>query len=221
MQIKIKCEGSGFVQLSELKVLQGNLKDLSEENYKKLRKRIEVYGFDAPFFVCDGYILDGTQRKRVLDEMLKGNWTLKDGQVPIVEVQADNLKDAKQRLLGYVSQFGKLSDEGLHEFVAYLPEVDFETLDLPDFDMDGFLDGGGGAAEREEKVKPEIEFSEEILESRNYVVLVFDNEVDWMQAEELLELKSVKALDSKEGYKKIGIGRVLRGVDVINKIRGA
>ena len=138
-KVKVKCRGSSTRKLSELKVLQGDLKELTKENYQKLRNRIQKYGFDAPFFIWDNYILDGTQRKRVLEEMFKEGWTV--DKVPVVEVQADNINDAKQRLLGYVSQYGDISDDGLYEFLNGIEEPDLESLDLPDFDMDGFAAG--------------------------------------------------------------------------------
>ena len=51
----------------------------------------------------------------------------------------------------------------------------------------------------EDEIKPSVEFTEELLEEHNYVVLYFDNEVDWLQLETILDLKTVKALHSKKG----------------------
>jgi hypothetical protein len=66
--------------------------------------------------------------------------------------------------------------------------------------------------------KPEVEFSEELLECHNYVVLFFDNEVDWLQIQTLLGLKTVKDSSSKPGYIRTGTGRVVKGPDALNKI---
>ena len=68
--------------------------------------------------------------------------------------------------------------------------------------------------------KPEIEFTEELMESQNYVVLYFNNEIDWLHLQSVYPLKTVKALDSKEGFEKMGIGRVVNGIDFIKKVRG-
>lgn len=144
-KIEIKCKGSKNRKLSELKVLQGDLKSLSPGNCKKLRERIEKFGFDAPLFVWKDYILDGTQRKVVLEKMLSNGWELPNGgEVPVVEIQAKDVRDAKARLLGYVSQFGKITDTGLTEFLSDMQNVDsifFGLMDLPDFDMDTFIEG--------------------------------------------------------------------------------
>ena len=144
MQIEIKCKGSANKKLKDLKILQGDLKELSEGNMLKLRNRIEKFGFDAPFFVYNNHILDGTQRFKVLQGMIADGFTLAKGEVPIVEIKAKNIADAKERILGYVSQFGKLTSDGLTEFIVDMPDLDFELLDLPDFDLDDFIDDYGG-----------------------------------------------------------------------------
>lgn len=74
--------------------------------------------------------------------------------------------------------------------------------------------------ELQAKKDAEIKFTQELKEEYNYVVLTFDNEIDWLNALSILDLKTVKALDSKEGYQKMGVGRVLNGPETINKIQG-
>jgi ParB family transcriptional regulator, chromosome partitioning protein len=66
--------------------------------------------------------------------------------------------------------------------------------------------------------KPEIQFTEEILESHNYVVLYFDNDVDWLQAITLLDIKPVAALDAKIGWERSGVGRVINGAEFFRKV---
>lgn len=61
----------------------------------------------------------------------------------------------------------------------------------------------------------EIEFSEELLLEHNYIVLYFDNVMDWEVAKEIYGLKEVKSKDSSDKTKKIGIGRVLNGKNFI------
>ena len=84
-----------------------------------------------------------------------------------------------------------------------------------------------------EKVKKDeerlgkIPFTEVLGEEHNYVVLYFDNEVDWLQAQTLFELEPVKALPtSRSGeqsvafQKRIGVGRVINGAKAIQKLLG-
>jgi hypothetical protein len=76
---------------------------------------------------------------------------------------------------------------------------------------------------KKQKEQPEVEFTQVLDESHNYIVLYFDNEVDWLQAQTLFDIKPVRLLSTKHGEsningKKVGVGRVLRGVEVINRL---
>ena len=75
---------------------------------------------------------------------------------------------------------------------------------------------------KEKKEMPEVEFTEILSERHNYIVLYFDDEVDWLQAQTLLDLKPVRLMERARGRdphsKETGIGRVLRGVDVFNRL---
>lgn len=73
------------------------------------------------------------------------------------------------------------------------------------------------------KVMPEVEFTQVLSESHNYIVLYFDDEVDWLQAQTLFNIKPVRLLSTKKGEsningQKMGLGRVLRGSEVINRL---
>jgi ParB-like chromosome segregation protein Spo0J len=105
-----------------------------------------------------------------------------------------------------------------------------EDLDTGDFDM---LLTGFDMEEIEEMVtenadipiEPEIKFSEVLREEHNYVVLYFDNEIDWLQAESLLGLQTVKQLSTRtdgevsKSQERRGVGRVLNGRDVLERLR--
>lgn len=102
--------------LADLVEFQGELKDLDNKRYNRLKKSIKDKGLFIPFFVwqCEAdntiYILDGHQRKRVLSkEGFSGN-------VPCVVIEADNEIDAKERLLVISSQYGKITQEGFDAF---------------------------------------------------------------------------------------------------------
>lgn len=63
----------------------------------------------------------------------------------------------------------------------------------------------------DEKVEGTQEFTKELLEEQNYLVFTFDNVMDWQVAKDKFGIKAVDALDSREGYEKRGVGRVLDG----------
>ena len=81
------------------------------------------------------------------------------------------------------------------------------------------LDELMGAVSDAVPIKGKIEFSEELLESRNYVVLYFDNDVDWLSARTHFRLKSVysKRCNGKPWSK--GIGRVVNGAKYLRRVR--
>ena len=66
-----------------------------------------------------------------------------------------------------------------------------------------------------------FQFSEELHEAHNYVVLYFDNELDWNRAREVLGIRTVDALTSRPGFERKGVGRVIRGAPVIARMREA
>ena len=78
---------------------------------------------------------------------------------------------------------------------------------------------------KETEVKPEIQFTEELLETHQYVVLYFDNELDWNVAKEALKLDTVKGLaytrrdgEQTEHTMARGLQRVLRGTDALRAL---
>ena len=135
--IQIKCDTKDSLPLNALTELQGELKTLSKENAEKLKKQIRENGFIVPFFVWRdkdvNYILDGHQRKDVLLQMEADGEEL-PSRFPVVYVQSDNEKDAKKKLLAINSQYGKMTEESLFNFME---EVDFQFDDLKDFQFAG------------------------------------------------------------------------------------
>lgn len=84
--------------------------------------------------------------------------------------------------------------------------------------------------EEEEKAKekteqPDVEFTEVLGEEHNYLVLYFDNEVDWLQAESLFDIQEVKNLSTrkdgvvKSNMQRRGIGRVIKGNVALERLR--
>lgn len=72
---------------------------------------------------------------------------------------------------------------------------------------------------KQEFEDPEVVFSEYMDEAQNYIVLTFDNEIDWLSAQTHFDLKSVysKRANGKKWSK--GIGRVLNGADYLKDLK--
>ena len=138
-KIKITCKGQKYISINKLKDFQGNLKELGEEEFKKLKQAILNYGFSFPVFVWQNNILDGHQRLFIVRKLLEEGYTI--DKIPVVEIEAANEQEAAEKLLLLNSCFGKISDEGLYKFI-YEHDVDIDKLllqlSIPDFDFENF-----------------------------------------------------------------------------------
>lgn len=114
--IQIKVKGSELRNINELEDFQGDLKTLTEENYIKLRKEILDLGFCEPLVVWGKNILNGHQRIKTLKRM-RDEEGFEIPAIPVNVVQADSFKEAKKMVLSLTSQFGKMSEESLMNFM--------------------------------------------------------------------------------------------------------
>jgi len=160
-KISITCKGVRTVPYTGLVPFQGNLKTLSEANASHLRESILKYGWAFPVFVWkDGgvdYIHDGHGRIEVLKGLIADGYTI--GEIPVVDIEADDKTHAGVLLLAVNSKYGEIVGEGLYEFLhdKDIDPMELEMFDLPDIDLGEFRaeffehgDLGGG-----EDVTPE------------------------------------------------------------------
>ena len=159
--ISIKCETKETLNIAEMKVFQGALKERTDVDYDKIKLSIIKFGFSFPFFLWkdkDGnnYLIDGTGRFETLCKMQKDGYLIPD--LPVVFIQCKDKKEAKQKLLRLNSTFGKLTKESVLEFAEDI-DLNFDEIALPDTVID-FTDQAGEIAESDGKEKPDIEFNE-------------------------------------------------------------
>jgi len=118
-----------------------------------------------------------------------------------------------------------LTEEQQKEFIIKdnvgFGEWDFDTL-ANEWNNEELIEWGLDVPVMNEKAEieeQEIEFSEYLEESHNYVVLLFDNDIDWLSAQTHFELKSVysKRQNGKPWSK--GIGRVVNGAEYLKKLK--
>jgi hypothetical protein len=190
-------------KISEVKLNPNNPRLIKDDNFKKLVQSIkdfpEMLDIRPIVVNADMVILGGNMRFKACKEA-----GLKE--VPIIV--ADNLTEEQQReflikdnVSGGEWDWSLLSEwdsEQLEDWGLDIPidlEEIKETKDIPDIG--------------------EIEFSEELFLEHNYIVLYFDNAMDWEVAQEIYGLKQVKSKTSAEGTQKIGIGRVINGKNFI------
>ena len=138
----------------------------------------------------------------------------------------------------YATEAEELADLLADNRIAEMAEMDnamlrdiFAGLEGSDFDIDlsGYTDEAVAALvdviDGDLEIVGEVPFTEVLREEHNYIVLYFDNEVDWLQAESLFSLETVKALSTRtdgiitEASERRGVGRVLRGADALEVLR--
>jgi hypothetical protein len=144
--IKINCKGAVNICLEELTQLQGDLKELSESNFRKLKTSILKNGITFPLFVWQdngsNFILDGTQRDRVLRKLAVDGYNIPA--LPCALISAKDKPEACEKILLISSQYGKMTNESLYEFVSK-NDLGFleleEMLDLPQIKLEEFKVG--------------------------------------------------------------------------------
>lgn len=180
---------------------------------------IKEFGFKNPIVLDkDNIIINGHTRYEASKEL-----NLK--KVPVIV--ASDLTDAQVKAFRIMdNKSSEFSGWDYEKLVEELKDITGDELDINltgfnDIEINDLLAEVIQKEEEEQKkdVKPEMEFSPELLEEHNYVVLYFDNALDWNTAKDVLGLKVVHAFKSKKSYEKKGLGRVIRGADVINRLK--
>ena len=204
-QLEIK-----YMSVNDIKPYKNNPR-INEKAIPYVMNSIKEFGFKNPIIIDkNNIIICGHTR-------LESAKRLKYTEVPVI--YADDLSDEQIKAF-------RLADNKVSE----ISEWDLELLDneLSEIDLDmeqfGFLKE---IEEVNEELgnKPEVEFTEVLGEEHNYIVLYFDNEVDWLQAESLFDIKPKMNLSTKkdgkiaENMKRTSVGRVLNGAKALEKLR--
>jgi hypothetical protein len=118
-KITIACEGAQLVPLKKLSPMQGDLKALTPDNHARLRNEIVNGGFSEPITIWrqgkKWHILNGHQRLEVLHALEKDGYEIPP--LPVYVVEAKDEREAREKLLGLASQYGRVDEEGLDAFL--------------------------------------------------------------------------------------------------------
>lgn len=215
MAIKVNCAHDKMVPLADLVPNPRNPNTHPKRQIDLLSKIIRRQGWRHPITVSNksGFIVHGHGRYDAAQ-------LLRVKKVPVDYQDYENDAQEWEDLVAdnKIAELAEMDDELTAQLMKDLEkiEADLELTGFTDREIQKLME----QESETEQEKPEVEFSEELMESSNYIVLYFDNDIDWLQAQTLFELKTVKALDSKKGYEKQGIGRVLNGAEALNKILG-
>lgn len=195
---------------SELIPFVNNSRTHSDEQVNQIAASIKEFGFTNPI------LLDGE------DGIIAGHGRLQAARLlgldEVPTIRLDGLDELQKR--AYVIADNKLAlnagwdSELLQLEIQNLQEKDFD-ISLLGFDEKELMQILG---EDEDEVVAEIKFSEELMESHNYVVLYFDNDIDWLSAQTHFGLESVHSKRSNGKPWSKGVGRVVNGGQYLTKL---
>lgn len=103
---------------------------------------------------------------------------------------------------------------------------EIEELLKSDIDMEAFGFSTDSLFDDVEEIEGEVPFTEILNEENNYIVLKFNNKVDWLNAMGVFGIEKTKAYPTKkDGNKKsfgmrAGVGRVLDGQKALERVQG-
>jgi len=206
--------------IENITINKDNPRTISKSDYNKLKKSITDFPLMLKYKKItvneDMVILGGNMRYRALQELGHKE----------VYYQILTEADIKETIAGYKKKgIKKNRQDIINEFLIKdnttfgswdfdMLANDFHDQPLPDWGVE--VPTLNAKAEIEEQ---EIEFSEYLEESHNYVVLLFDNDIDWLSAQTHFNLKSVHSKRQNGKPWSKGIGRVLNGAEYLKSIK--
>lgn len=121
------------IPITDLLPSQGDLKDLTDANYKKLKNVLLNRGFSVPVYIWEDskkvkWLLDGHGRQRV---MTAEGWT---EPIPYLKIPAKDMQEAMARLLEITSQYQSITQEGIDQFIAKYELPEAEIYEATHFD---------------------------------------------------------------------------------------
>lgn len=198
-------------KLADIVPYARNTKKHDETQIKNVAESIKKYGWVQPLVIDnDGTIVIGHCRALAAER-------LGIEEVPCVVV--GDLTEEEINALRIVDNKTNESPWDFDLLSAELPEID-----LSDFDFD--FDFGLDKKKNKEEIEGEVEFSEILGEENNYLVLQFKTDIDWLNAQSIFGLETVKSYSTRKDGKvtknmeRKGVARVLDGAKVLNELLG-
>lgn len=191
-QIMIRCLGHSSAELDAFQDFQGDLKSLGKTEFEQLRNEILNRGFSFPLSVWihegTAHLLDGHQRVRVLKRLREEGYEVPP--IPFDAIEADSYSEAKGKLLAATSQYGKITEKGLGEFIQSAQLVNeplTSRFSLPGVNLGKVIDGLRGATPDEgdlgagTQVRSDDPKVEKLPASHVRMVQLFFNEATHME----------------------------------------
>ena len=210
-EIKVHCKHTKMEDIANLVPHPHNPNKHPDKQIALLAKIIRHSGWRSPIVVSkrSGFIVSGHGRLEAAKLL----------NVQTVPVDVQDFKTEAEEFAHLVAdnriaELSGLSDDKLTELLSGLSETDLD-MELTGFDGDELAKL---LEVNHEEVEGSEKFSEAIAESNNYVVLKFNNDLDWLSAQSHFDLESVTAKRQNGKPWSKGIGRVVDGASYLTRI---
>ena len=192
-----------LVKISKVKPNETNPRLIKDSKFNRLVESVKEFPEMLklrPIVVNkDMVVLGGNMRLKACKEA---------GLKEVYILKADDLTEEQQK------EFIVKDNVGFGEWDWDILANEWDAYLLEDWGLDvPSIDDFTGVEEQE------IEFSEYLDEAHNYVVLLFDSEIDWLSAQTHFNINSVHSKRANGKPWSKGIGRVLNGAKYLKGIK--
>lgn len=204
-----------YRKIRELKPYKKNAKKHPKEQVERIMNSIKQFGF----FEHRAVAIDKN------DCVVEGHGRIlaakKAGLKEVPTICLDDLTEEQIKAWRLIEN--KTAESGYDETLI---NEEINELLKSDINMEVFGFSIDALEDETIEVEPDVPFTEILNEENNYIVLKFNNKVDWLNAMGLFGIEKAKAYPTKkEGNKKsfgmrAGVGRVLDGVKALERVQG-
>ena len=198
-----------MVKITEIQKNPNNPRLIKDNKFEKLVQSIkkfpEMLNLRPIVVNNEMVVLGGNMRLAACKEAGLKN-------VPIIK--ADDLTEDQQK------EFIIKDNVSFGEWDWDMLANEWEGTELVDWGLDVWLNEDDiKELKNPDNKESENPFATELDKESNYIVLKFETDIDWIQAKTLFGLKTETARRQNGKAWSSGIGRVVNGVEAINKIK--
>lgn len=194
-----------YLPVESLKPYSRNARRHNDKDVKTIMASINKFGFDDPIGIWSdkNIIVEGHGRLIAAKRL---------GMQEVPCIRLDHLTDEERR--AYALAHNKTA-----EMSSWLKDLLNEELDsiaeinMCDFGFPIRIDDIDG-----EVLNPEHKIAAELGEANNYIVLEFKTESDWERAQIVFNLEKVASNRRNEKVRQYGIGRVIDGKTIMERL---
>lgn len=189
--------------ITDIKPYENNAKKHDKEQIEFVANSLKRFGWQQPIVVDKDFVIIVGHCRYLAAKAL--HWD----SVPVVI--ADNLDEDEVKAYRLADNKTNESDwlkDIMDEELASL----FDKIDMTDFGFPLTIEDIDQDVEADEPIATELN------EERDYVVLTFSTSEEWERAQMVLGLERVQTADANPKIRRHGIGRVIEGAPIIERL---